>query len=61
MCHCKRLIQPQRACIYEGLRVNAVPTARNVRVATNETLHCGNWAIEPGVSLKSGMTRLAIC
>jgi len=39
----------QRACICGGLRVNAVPTARNIRVATDETLYLGDWAIEPGL------------
>ncbi|KAI4213325.1 MAG: hypothetical protein LQ351_004066 [Letrouitia transgressa] len=38
-----------RACIKEGLRINAVPVARNVRVAPYETLYCNGWTIEPGL------------
>ncbi|KAL9130772.1 MAG: hypothetical protein Q9217_001120 [Psora testacea] len=38
-----------RACITEGLRVNAIATSRSVRVARKETLHYKDWVIEPGV------------
>ena len=40
--------QNQRACITEGLRVNAVATSRLVRAAPNETLRYKDWVIEPG-------------
>jgi cytochrome P450 len=44
------LTASQRACITEGLRVNAIATSRTVRVAPHETLHFKDWVIEPGVS-----------
>ena len=41
----------QRACITEGLRVNAIATSRSVRAAPNETLRYKDWTIEPGTPI----------
>ena len=53
--------QNQRACITEGLRVNAVATSRSVRVAPNETLRYKDWTIEPGtpVGMNTHFTHLS--
>lgn len=53
--------EKQRACITEGLRVNAVTTSRLVRAAPNETLRYKDWVIEPGtpVGMNGHFTHLS--
>lgn len=53
--------EKQRACITEGLRVNAIATSRSVRAAPNETLHYKDWVIEPGtpVGMNTHFTHLS--
>ncbi|KAL9131133.1 MAG: hypothetical protein Q9175_006847 [Cornicularia normoerica] len=50
-----------RACITEGLRVNAIATSRSVRAAPNETLRYKGWVIEPGtpVGMNTHFTHLS--
>ncbi|KAF6220284.1 hypothetical protein HO133_003416 [Letharia lupina] len=50
-----------RACITEGLRVNAIATSRSVRAAPNETLRYKDWVIEPGtpVGMNTHFTHLS--
>ena len=53
--------ETQRACITEGLRINAIATSRSVRAAPNETLHYKDWIIEPGtpVGMNTHFTHLS--
>lgn len=53
--------EKQRACITEGLRVNAIATSRSVRAAPNETLRYKDWVIEPGtpVGMNTHFTHLS--
>lgn len=53
--------EKQRACMTEGLRVNAIATSRSVRAAPNETLRYKDWVIEPGtpVGMNTHFTHLS--
>ena len=53
--------QKQRACITEGLRINAIATSRSVRAAPHETLRYKDWVIEPGtpVGMNTHFTHLS--